>query len=132
MTNPAPATATPTLYDRLGGQSGIEAIVHDIVEAHMINPVIAPRFTPYRETPETLATVKGHLANFLAEGTGGPAAYQGRSMPEAHRGMNISTAEYVAAVDDIVQTLDAHSIDAETQQAVLAIAYSLKGEIVGK
>lgn len=132
MPNSAATTATQSLYDRLGGNAGIEAIVHDIVEAHMANPVIAPRFLPYRETPDTLATVKGHLAKFLAEGTGGPDPYEGRSMPETHRGMNISTAEYIAAVEDIMQTLEAHRIDEETRQAVLAIAWSLKGEIVGQ
>ena len=51
-------------------------------------------------------------------------------MTDAHRGMNISAAEYMAALDDILSTLDKHEIDEQTRKDVLAIAYSLKGEIL--
>jgi len=44
--------------------------------------------------------------------------------------MNINAAEYVAAVDDILAVLCKHNIDEQTQKDVLAIAYSLKGDIV--
>jgi hemoglobin len=44
--------------------------------------------------------------------------------------MNISPAEFVAAVDDILLVLRKNGIDEQTQKDVLAIAYSLKGEIV--
>jgi hemoglobin len=51
-------------------------------------------------------------------------------MVEAHRGMNISAAEYMAAVDDILKTLDTHGVDDETRKDILAIAYSLKEQII--
>lgn len=50
-------------------------------------------------------------------------------MKTAHRGMNISEAEYMAAVDDIMMVLDRHKIDEQTKD-VLAIAFSIKGEIM--
>ena len=53
-------------------------------------------------------------------------------MPATHRGMNISEAEYMAALDDILMALDQHQIDEETKNDVLAIAYSLKGQIIKK
>ncbi len=49
-------------------------------------------------------------------------------MPSTHRGMNINAEEYMAAVDDILATLDKHRIDEQTRKDVLAIAYSLKGD----
>ncbi len=118
-----------TLYDRLGGSPGITALVDDILEAHMVNPVIKARFLPYREQPEDLAAAKKHLCDFLGMGSGGPEQYTGRSMPDSHRGMNISDQEYMAAIDDIMATLTRHKIDDETRKDVLAITYSLKGEI---
>ena len=51
-------------------------------------------------------------------------------MPNAHRGMNVSEAEYMAAVDDIMNALRGRDIDKQTQKDVLAIAWSLKGEIL--
>ena len=119
-----------SLYERLGGEKGIKTLVDDVVEAHMNNPLIKVRFLPYRNEPERLATIKQHLCDFFGAGTGGLEQYGGREMPEAHRGMNISAQEYMAAVDDILSTLDKHKIDEHTRKDVLAIAYSLKDQII--
>lgn len=120
------------LYDRLGGATKIATLVDDIIEAHMQNPVIRNRFLPYRERPEELDQAKAHLRTFLGMGSGGPEQYEGRSMPEAHRGMNINAEEYMAAVDDIMQVLKDRNMDERTRQDVLAIAWSLKDEIMHK
>lgn len=119
-----------TLYERLGGSDGIDAIVDDIVAAHMENPLISARFRPYAEDLDRLGELKDHLRKFLAAGSGGPARYAGRSMPDAHRGMNISVTEYMAAVDDIMDVLERNGVDESAQKDVLAITYQLKGEIV--
>ena len=119
-----------TLYQRLGGSSGINALVADIVALHMENPVIRARFRPYLETPEKLEITKKHLCAFLEAGSGGTAKYTGRTMRETHRGMNISAAEYMATIDDIMAALRKRGIDEQTQKDVLAIAYSLKEEIL--
>ncbi len=119
-----------SLFERLGGTPGITSIVDDIVAAHMENPAIKSRFLPYREDQQRLGTAKKHLCDFLAAGTGGAANYTGRSMPDTHRGMNISEREYMAALDDILSTLHKHGIDEQSQREILAIAYSLKGEIM--
>jgi hemoglobin len=119
-----------TLFERLGGSSGINAIVDDIVHHHLQNPVIRARFEPYLDTPEKLAVTKQHLCAFLAAGSGGPQQYTGRDMRAAHRGMNIGADEYMAAIDDILAVLRKHHIDEQTQQQMLAIAYSLKGDII--
>ena len=119
-----------SLFDRLGGSSGITVLVEDIVAAHLKNAAIRARFEPYLEIPEKLAEAKNHLCAFLAAGSGGPQLYTGKSMREVHRGMNISVNEYVAAIDDILEVLRKHQIDELTQREVLAIAYSLKDEIV--
>jgi hemoglobin len=119
-----------SLFERLGGSSGIQALVEDIVSLHMENPAIAPRFRPYLETPDQLEVTKKHLCAFLEAGSGGAAPYTGRTMKDAHSGMNINAAEYMAAIDDILTVLQEHEIDEQTQKDVLAIAYSLKGEIL--
>lgn len=132
ITPPSPAPTLPpsTLYERLGGTPGITAIVDDIVLAHLENPTIRARFEPYLADPERVALIKRHTVQFLAMGTGGPAGYEGKDMRDAHRGMNISAEEFVAAVDDIMLVLRRHDIDEATRRDVLAISYSLKSEIV--
>ena len=119
-----------SLYERLGGAAGISDIVDDIVDAHMNNPGIQTRYLPMKEDPERMAKVKKHTCQFLGAGTGGPETYEGQDMPTAHRGMNISEAEFLHVIDDILLGLDKNNIDQQTKAEVLAIAYSLKEQIV--
>ena len=119
-----------SLYHRLGETQGIKALVDDIIAAHSVNPAIKARFLPYQADPHRLAELKQLLCDFLQTGSGGPQSYQGRAMPEAHRGMNISETEYMATIDDILETLDRHGVDDRSRNEVLAIVYSLKDQIV--
>ncbi|HEX7055387.1 MAG TPA: group 1 truncated hemoglobin [Burkholderiales bacterium] len=119
-----------SLFERLGGSAGIKALVGDIVARHMENPAIRARFRPYLETPDRLESLKKHVCAFFEAGGGGSAQYTGRTMQQVHRGMNISEAEYMAALDDILAALKKRGVDEQSQKDVLAIGYSLKGEIL--
>jgi hemoglobin len=121
-----------TLYDRLGGEDGITKIVDDVVEAHMNNPAIQVRFTPYIDQPERLAVIKKHTVEFFSAGSGGPSVYSGKDMPTTHEGMKISPADYMCVIDDILMVLNKHKIDEESKKDVLAILWSLKGMIINK
>ncbi|SDL65561.1 hemoglobin [Franzmannia pantelleriensis] len=121
---------TTSLYQRLGGEQGIALLVDDIVEAHMQNPTVQARYLPALDDPEHLEELKGHLRDFLSAGSGGPAEYRGKNMLEAHRGMNVGEAEYMAVMDDILGVLDRHGVDPQTRQEMLGIVYSLKEEIL--
>ncbi len=120
------------LFERLGGTKGITSIVDDVVEAHMANPSIGARFLPYKQQPEKLAVIKKHTVDFFSAGSGGPVSYTGRDMSTTHKGMNISPAEYMHVVDDILQVLDSHNIDEESKKDVLSILWSLKGMIISQ
>lgn len=115
-----------SLYDRLGGAEGIARIVDDIIAAHLSNPLIQTRF----QSIQDLEHARQMAREFFAAGSGGREKYTGRDMRTAHRGMNISEQEYLAATDDIMSVLGKHGIDEVTQKDVLAILYSLKGEII--
>lgn len=115
-----------SLYDRLGGAPGITSIVDDAIEAHLNNPVVGTRF----QNVSDIEHAKKMACEFFSAGSGGPENYTGKDMRTAHRGMNISEQEYLAVMDDIMGALDKHKIDESTQKDVLAILYSLKGEII--
>ncbi|MFB6341086.1 group 1 truncated hemoglobin [Saccharicrinis sp. FJH62] len=123
-------TKETTLFERLGGTEGIASIVDDVIEAHMNNPEIKARFLPYKEQPERMAVIRQHTIEFFSAGSGGPVQYTGKDMPDTHKGMNISAAEYMCVVDDIMMVLDNHKIDEESKKDVLAILWSLKGMIM--
>ena len=127
-----PDMVTKTLFNRLGGTTGITTLVDDVVEAHMNNPAISARFLPFKEQPEKLAVIKQHTIEFFSAGSGGTVIYSGRNMPATHKGMNISPTEYMYVVDDILKVLDKHKIDDESKKDVLAILWSLKDMIISK
>ncbi|MEQ1759375.1 MAG: group 1 truncated hemoglobin [Vicinamibacterales bacterium] len=115
-----------SLYDRLGGEIGIAALVEDAMAAHLTNPIVQTRFQNIKD----IEHAKKMAREFFGAGSGGPEPYTGRDMRTTHRGMNISEQEYVAVMDDIMGALDKHGIDDVTKKDVLAIMYSLKNEIV--
>jgi hemoglobin len=121
-----------SLFDRLGGTQGITRIVDDVVEAHMNNPAIQVRFLPYKEQPERMAVIRQHTIDFFSAGSGGSVEYTGRDMTSTHTGMNISAAEYMCVIDDVLLVLTQHNIDEESKKDVLAILWSLKGMIMAK
>ena len=120
-----------SLYERLGGTEGIGAIVHEVIENHMINPAIKARFLPLKDDAEHLAEVKKHVIEFFVMGSGGPQQYSGKDMHSAHVGMNINQGEYMCVIDDIMSALNKNNIDEQSKKDVLAILYSLKDQMIG-
>lgn len=115
-----------SLYERLGGAQGISRIVDDVIESHLQNPLVNARFKSIKDIEHS----KKMAREFFAAGSGGPEKYTGKDMLSAHRGMNISEQEYLAVMDDIMGALEKHGIGETTRKDVLAILYSLKGEII--
>lgn len=118
-------TDTGTLYDQLGGEAGIAKLVDLIVDKHLVNPTVATRFTH-----SDVARGRAMAKEFFAAGSGGPVEYTGKSMLDAHAGMNVSEEEFVAVVDDIMTAVAELGYDDSVSNRVLAIAYSLKGDII--
>ena len=115
-----------SLFERLGGHDGITRLVTDIVDNHYRNPLIKTRFEQIKDR----AAVERHSVEFLSAGSGGPQAYTGRDLLTTHKGMNISEQEFIAATDDVLAALEKNGIDAPTRNDVLAIFWSLKGEVI--
>ena len=116
---------TASLFERLGGTEGITAIANDLVDLHVANPRIAPRYVN-----SDLEKVKHLAATFFIAGSGGPSVYEGKDMLSAHKGMNIDNDEFVAVLDDALEALEKNGIGQREKEEVLAILYGLKSEIV--
>lgn len=114
-----------TLYERLGGSEGIMQIASDLVDLHMINPRIAPRFTS-----SDVASLKNGAATFFIAGSGGPDIYEGKDMLTTHKGMNIGSSEFLAVLDDALEALDKNNVGQREKEEVLFILYSMKSDVV--
>ncbi len=117
--------AEATLYERLGGRPGIEAVVEDIWNNHITNPLINKRYAA-----SDPAEVKRLVTEMCCAGFGGPESYTGKDMITAHTGMNINDTEFVAVCDDVLKALDKHNVGKRERDEILCILYSLKPEVV--
>lgn len=113
------------LYERLGGADKIAAIVDEMADLHLKNPLIAPRFQK-----SDIPKLKRLAYEFFCAGAGGPERYSGRDMRTTHGGMNINEQEFVAVIDDVVAAMEKVGIGPQEKNEVVAILYSLKGDVV--
>ena len=114
-----------TLYDRLGGQVGIEAVVDEF----LLNVAGDERINAYFSGVD-LERLGRLLTEQICEATGGPCTYTGRNMGQAHAGLGITEADFNALVEDLVKALDTFVVPEQTQNQLLAILASLKEDIV--
>ena len=141
---PPKAQAKQTLFERLGGEQGISALVDDFVARAMQDPrvnwqrkgVTRARLFHHNQaitwapTEQGIVTLKQHLVQFIALATGGPAQYEGKGMKEAHANMHINNPEFDAAVGDLKAALDKAQVPNKEQKELLAIIESTRPQIV--
>lgn len=133
-----------SLFERLGGQAGLTAIVEDFTSRALQDPrvnwerhgiktgFVFHRHQPiaWKTTPQNVTQLKKHMVEFLALATGGPAHYEGKEIKPAHAGMQISNPEFDAAVGDLKASLDKLHIGNKEQKELLAIIESTRPQIV--
>lgn len=124
---PAPAAeAKPkVLYERLGGQPAVEAVVDGLLKRALTDERI--NYT-WAGTP--LPRVRQRLVELVCAGTGGGCKYTGRDMAAVHRGMGITGAQFGILVEHLVAAMDELKVPAAEKGEVLAILGPMKGAIV--
>jgi len=68
---------------------------------------------------------------FFSAGTGGPANCQRRGMTTTHASMKTSDADFDLAVTDVLKSVAANGVDAESAAEVGAILESLRAAVMG-
>jgi hemoglobin len=116
-----------SLYDRLGGKPAVTAVVDDFVGNVASDTRINQRFSG-----TNIPRLKMMLVDQICQASGGPCTYTGKSMVEAHRGMNIQDSEFTALVDDLVKSLDKFKVGPQEKTELLGALGSLKPQIVGQ
>lgn len=120
-------TQTRTLYERLGGETGVRSLAEDILDKNLNNPRIGHYFQCIDMTK-----LKQLVFEFFSNGIGGPHTYTGRDMIPAHTGLNISERDFEIANEDTVDVLKEHGAGEEEIRDVMAILNSLKDQVILK
>jgi hemoglobin len=120
----------PSLYKRLGGREGIKLVVDDFVAIVAADPRTSARFKDLK--PADVERVKTNAADQVCEASGGPCSYLGKDMKTAHKGLNLTEAEWNATVEDLVQALDKNKVPAREKSELLGLLAPMKKDIVGQ
>lgn len=129
----AQPAARASLYERLGGENAIRAVVSTFVDGlvtdptNNANPVIKARFAK-----ADAAALKRDLADFVGMATGGPQQYKGRDMVSIHKDMAVREKDWAAMAAVFVRTLDQYKVPKAEQDELLAIVGTTKADIVTK
>lgn len=120
-----------SLYERLGGVHGIATVVDDFVERVAANESI--NANPAIKEPRDrvpIAGIKHRVTELICQVTGGPEKYNGRTMKEVHKDMNITEKEWDAMVADFKKTIDKFKVPEKEQEELFTIIGSTKPDIV--
>jgi hemoglobin len=136
--------APKSLYDRLGGEKGVTAIVNDFVDRALADPRVnwerkgvkkggvikRTKSVEWNASAENVQQLKKHIMQFISLSTGGPNFYDGREMKDSHAGLHITNGEFDAAVGDLKASMDKLQVGDKEQRELLSIIESTRTQIV--
>jgi hemoglobin len=124
--DPAPM-AEKSLYERLGGNAAITAVVDKFIGHVAADTRINARFAN-----ADIPGLKTKLVEQIGAATGGPEKYSGKDMKTSHTGMKITEEEFGALVEDLIKALDELKVPEKEKGELLAPLAAMKGDIVGQ
>lgn len=118
------SVSNSSLYEELGGEQGVEAIVDGFLyqlgeDDRIIDFFAESNIDRFREK----------LIEQICELSGGPCEYTGDSMIDSHRGMNISEAHFNALVEDLILAMEAEQVPTPAQNRLLALLAPMHDDI---
>lgn len=120
-----PAQAEETLYQRLGGRSGIARIVDISHEIFLADDRVKADFDNIN--PDH---IKPRLTDLICQLAGGPCVYRGRAMAAAHEGLELTRAKFNAVAEDLQAAMGQAGIPYWTQNRLMALLAPMQRDIV--
>src|SRR6267143_3105704 len=119
-----------SLYARLGGYDAIAAVVDDFVGRLVADKRFTKFFVGHSE--DSLKKIRMHVIDQLCAAAGGPCLYIGRDMKTSHHGLGITSDDWDASAQHVVESLDKFKVPQAEKDELLAFVSSLKKDIVDK
>jgi len=120
-----PAESTTTIFEQIGGDAAVEAVVEIFYGKVLGDDLLAGYFAGI-----DMDRLKQHQARFVAQALGGTRPYSGRSMGKAHDGLDITAADFDRVVGHLAASLTEAGVDADTIGVIAGRLAPLKGDIV--
>ncbi|MBM83603.1 MAG: hypothetical protein CMJ78_23845, partial [Planctomycetaceae bacterium] len=126
--------APKSLYERLGGEAAIKAVVAKFVARAASNEKVnffrKGTDKEWKPGEGDVAKLQEHLVNLVGSLTGGPQKYTGREMKTIHKGMKITKAEFGAIAADLSATLKEFKVPQKEHDELIGIVATTAKDIV--
>jgi hemoglobin len=117
---------TRTMYDRIGGAITVRRVAYSLYAWIRDDDIL---FLTYFKDVDMIK-LRGHMAVLLSQVLGGPKAYTGRDMANAHAGLGITAAHFDRVVDYLLAALHLEHAPADVIEAVRQVAEGARPDIV--
>jgi hemoglobin len=117
-------TEPPKLYDRIGGEEAIGAVLVAFYERVLVDDELRPFF---EDAP--IEKLRNMQRRFFSAALGGPVEYTGRSLPEIHAGMGIRPRHLRRFLEYLLATLDAQDLEEDDRYEVYTRIAKLADEV---
>jgi methyl-accepting chemotaxis protein len=114
-----------SLYEQLGGQAALTAVVEQFYERVLADPLLVPFFARVN-----MPRLRKRQVQFFAQALGGPVAYKGRDMGAAHRNLAITQEHFDRVAGHLSDTLAALGVSQTLIDQVVALVSPLQEDIV--
>ena len=114
-----------TLYDRLGGEDAIAAVVDRFYERVIADEQVAHYFDDV-----DMQKQRAHQTQFISAVAGGPVDYSGEDMEAAHDDLGITKSDFDAIVAHLEASLEEFDVPADDRTAVLDAVGQYEDDIV--
>lgn len=114
-----------SIYDAIGGRDAVSTAVDIFYVKVLDDPLLAPYFEG-----TDIDKLRTHQRAFLTAALGGPEAYEGRSMADAHRGLAITDTAFGQVAAHLSDTLTELGVDDDTVGAIVGQVAGLRDDIV--
>ncbi len=122
-----PVVQNESLYQSLGGRHGVERLAEATVK-QLFGDSRINGFFAHGDPADS----RRLLAEKLCQLSDGGCEYTGRSMEEAHSGMNLTDADFEAFIEDLIVAMNAEKVPVDAQRQLLQRVGALRPQIVGQ
>ena len=114
-----------TLYEKYGGFATIHSIVQNFYDDVLEDDLLRPYFHN--------VSMKGlirHQTDFLSQLLGGPTKYDGRTLKESHKHLNITDEAFGRVAVILQENLEDVGVEEADVKTIMGIVASAKDDIV--
>ncbi len=116
-----------TLYQRLGGEEAIAAVVDRFYERVLADDQLAHFFEDV-----DMDRLRAHQTQFISAVTGGPVQYTGDDMYEAHKHLDLTPADFAAVAGHLQASLEEFDLPEEDVEEVMGAVAKLEDDVLGR